>query len=118
MAKRVGIIYCKRIQDESCVGCAKCYKAANDRLHAFEGDEEIKIVFKCSCGDCPGLVLPKIGLQMTVIEKLGERIDELYFATCVEKAKSVMNCPMNLDTIREKLANSLQIPVNVGTHQL
>jgi hypothetical protein len=37
MAKKIGIVYCKRIQDQSCVGCAKCYKAVNDGLFAFEG---------------------------------------------------------------------------------
>ncbi len=116
MARKVGIIYCQRIQDQSCIGCAKCYKAANNRMHAFEGDEDVDIVFKTGCGDCPGLVLPKMGLQMTVIEKLGEKVDEVYFATCVQKAKAVMNCPMNLDVIKAKLEETLKVPVKVGTH--
>jgi predicted metal-binding protein len=116
MAKKVGIIYCKRIQDQSCIGCAKCYKAANDKKFAFEGQDDIKIVFKTSCGDCPGLVLPKVGLQMTVIEKLGEKVDEVYFATCVQKAKAVMSCPMNLDVIKAKMEETLKVPVTIGTH--
>jgi predicted metal-binding protein len=116
MAKNVGLIYCQRIQDISCIGCVKCYKAANDKLHAFAGDEDIRIVFKTSCGDCPGLVLPKMGLQMTVLEKAGEKVDEIYFSTCVEKAKAVMSCPMNLDTIKKKLEESCGVPVKIGTH--
>ena len=117
MSKNVGIIYCKRIQDQSCIGCAKCYKAVNDKKFVFEGDEDVRIVFKTSCGDCPGLVLPKVQLQMSVIEKLDEKVDEIYFATCIQKATAVMNCPMNLEGIKAKMEESFKIPVTVGTHQ-
>ncbi len=117
MAKKVGLIYCKRIQDQSCIGCAKCFKAVNDRKFAFEGEEDVQIVFKTSCGDCPGLVLPKVALQMSVIEKLGEKVDEVYFSTCVQKARAVMSCPMNLDVIKAKMEESLNVPVTVGTHE-
>jgi len=116
MAKKVGIIYCKRIQDQSCIGCAKCYKAVNDRLFAFAGEDEVRITFKTSCGDCPGLVLPKIQLQMGVLQNIGEKVDEIYFATCVQKATGIMNCPMNLKGIKAKMEESLGIPVKVGTH--
>ena len=116
MAKQIGIVYCKKIQDQSCIGCAKCYKAVNDKLFAFEGEGDIRLVFKTSCGDCPGLVLPKLQLQMGVLEKLGETVDEIYFATCVKKATAVMNCPMNLEVIKTKMEESLGVPVGVGTH--
>ena len=46
MAKNIGIVYCKKIQDESCVGCAKCYKAVNEKTFAFEGETDVNIVFK------------------------------------------------------------------------
>ncbi len=114
--KNIGIIYCERIQDHSCIGCAKCYKAVNDKTFAFEGDDDYQIVFKTGCGDCPGLTLPRVQLQMTILEKLGVKLDELYFATCVKKAKAVMNCPLNLDGIKGKLEETLGIPVHVGTH--
>ncbi|HUT52981.1 MAG TPA: CGGC domain-containing protein [bacterium] len=118
MAKRIGIVYCKRIQDQSCIGCAKCYQAVNDGLFAFEGMGDVRIVFKTGCGDCPGLVLPKLQLQMSVLEHLGEKVDEIYFATCVKKAKAVMNCPMNLDGIKAKMEEMFKFPVKVGTHDL
>jgi predicted metal-binding protein len=116
MTKKVGLIYCKRIQDQSCIGCAKCYKAVNDKKFVFEGKDDVQIVFKTSCGDCPGLVLPKAQLQMTVLEKLGEKVDEIYFSTCVQKAKAVMSCPMNLDVIKAKMEESFRVPVTIGTH--
>lgn len=116
MAKNIGIIYCKRIQDQGCVGCAKCYKAINDKTFAFEGEGDLRIVFKTSCGDCPGLVLPKFQLQMGVIQGLGETVDEVYFATCVKKATGLMNCPMNLDGIKAKIEEQFGVQVKVGTH--
>jgi predicted metal-binding protein len=118
MARRIGIIYCERIQDTSCVGCAKCYKAVNERSFAFEGDEAVEIVFMTGCGDCPGLVLPRIELQQIVLEKLDIGFDELYFGTCVKKAKTLMNCPMNIDGITTKLEEIYKVPVHMGTHDL
>ena len=60
LAKRIGMIFCERIQDASCIGCAKCYKSVNENTFAFEDQGEVRIVFKTSCGDCPGLVVPKV----------------------------------------------------------
>jgi len=116
MAKNIGIIYCKRIQDQSCIGCAKCYKAVNDKIFAFEGEDDVKVVFKTSCGDCPGLVLPKLQLQMAILDNLDETVDEIYFGTCVKKAAAVMNCPMNVEGITAKATEMFDIPVTMGTH--
>ncbi len=117
MARKVGLIYCQRIQDHSCVGCAKCYKAASDKLYAFSKfDDDVQIVFKTTCGDCPGLALPRVELQMTVLGKLEQTVDEIYFATCVKKATALMNCPMNLAGIKKKMEATYGIPVHVGTH--
>jgi len=118
VARNVGIIYCKRIQDHSCVGCAKCYKAANEKLFAFEGEEDVNVVFKCDCGDCPGLVLPKVELQLLVLDKLDVSVDEIYFATCVKKATGMMNCPMNLEQVKGMMETKFGTPVFVGTHDL
>ena len=118
MAKRIGIVYCKKIQDESCVGCAKCYKAVNDKKFAFEKEsDDVRVVFKTSCGDCPGLVLPKIQLQMMVIGELETGVDEIYFGTCVKKAHLMMNCPMNIEGIKAKLEEVYKKPVHIGTHE-
>jgi len=54
---------------------------------------------------------------MLVLDKLGVSLDAVYFATCVKKAKAMMNCPMNLDGIKTKLAETLGVPVHVGTHE-
>ena len=117
MTRNVGIIYCQRIQDASCIGCAKCYKAVREHDHAFaDVKDDIQVVFKTGCGDCPGLVLPRLELQMVVLEKLGLSVDDIYFGTCVKKATALMNCPMNLDGIEGKIKELFGLPVHVGTH--
>ena len=116
MARKIGMIYCKKIQDQSCIGCTKCYKAVNDKKFEFEGEDDVRIVFKTGCGDCPGLVLPKLQLQAAILETIGETFDEIYFGTCVKKASAVMNCPMNIDAIKAKIEEMFGVPVKVGTH--
>jgi len=118
MSRRIGIIYCERIQDASCVGCAKCYKAVNERLFAFADDDDVRVVFKTGCGDCPGLVLPHVDLQMMVLEALDVDVDAIYFGTCVHKARTAMGCPMDLDRLSPLIEAKLGIPVFVGTHDL
>ena len=73
-------------------------------------------MFKVGCGDCPGLVLPKLQLQMLVLDKLETGVDEIYFATCIKKAHGIMNCPMNLEGIKAKIEEVYKVPVKVGTH--
>jgi predicted metal-binding protein len=117
MTTRIGIVYCERIQDASCVGCSKCYKAVNERSFAFEQIEgDLEVVFKTGCGDCPGLVLPRIDLQKVVLDSLDTGFDAIYFGTCVKKATALMNCPMNIDGIAAKIEEKFQVPVHVGTH--
>ena len=38
--------------------------------------------------------------------------------TCVKKATAVMNCPMNIDGIRQKIPALFNLPTHVGTHDL
>ena len=117
MTRRIGIIYCERIQDTSCVGCAKCYKAVNSKTFAFEGlDEDVEIVFKTGCGDCPGLLLPRLDLQKLVLDSLDSGMDAVYLGTCVQKAKALMNCPMNVEGLSAKIQEKFGVPVFVGTH--
>ena len=118
MTTRIGIVYCHRIQDASCIGCAKCYKAINENLHAFEGEDDVRVVFKTSCGDCPGLVLPKLDLQAVVMDDLDVDVDALYFGTCVQKARSAMGCPMDVERLAPIIEGKLGVPVRVGTHEL
>ncbi len=117
MTTRIGIVCCERTQDASCVGCSKCCRAINGTSFAFEQIEgDLEVVFKTGCGDCPGLVLPRIDLQKIVLDSLDTGFDAIYFRTCVKTATALMNCPMNIDGIAAKIEEKLQVPVHVGTH--
>ncbi len=74
------------------------------------------MVFKTGCGDCPGLVVPKVDLQMTVLEAFDISVDEIYFGTCVKKATALMNCPMNVEGVTRVLEDKFGVPVQMGTH--
>jgi predicted metal-binding protein len=117
MVRRIGIVYCERVQDTSCVGCTKCYKAIAEKTFAFAGLEEpVQLVFKTGCGDCPGLVLPRLDLEKVVLDSLDLGFDALYFGTCVKKARALMSCPMNVEGISAKIEEKFGVPVIVGTH--
>jgi predicted metal-binding protein len=76
----------------------------------------VRVVFKTGCGDCPGLVVPRVDLQVTVLDGLGVGVDEIYFGTCVKKATGLMNCAMNVDGVTRVLEEKFGVPVHMGTH--
>jgi predicted metal-binding protein len=88
----------------------------NENTFEFEGAGDVRVVFKCTCGDCPGLVVPKVDLQMTVLDALDVKVDEIYFGTCVKKATALMNCPMNVDGVTKVMEEKFGVPVHMGTH--
>ena len=51
----VAILYCKKIQDHSCIACAKCHKAMSEKNGEYGRHDEIELVAMTDCGDCPGL---------------------------------------------------------------
>ena len=42
----VAILYCKRIKDHSCVGCAKCYKGMKEENGEFARHDEVNLTIK------------------------------------------------------------------------
>ena len=110
MAK-IAIIYCKRIKDHSCIGCAKCYKASAEKNGEFDRHDQIELVAMTDCGDCPGLVAPCANLLKEIARNPDRSIDTLHLGTCVklamETAFSAAIC------IAETIGNSYR-PVLVG----
>ncbi len=66
--KNVVLFCCKKIRDQSCIGCAKCFKAAQKGAGTF--GEPVSIIALTECGDCPGLVMPRVGLVRTILGAL------------------------------------------------
>src|SRR4030065_390041 len=50
---RIAVLYCKRIQDHSCIACAKCYKAMAEKNGEYARHDTIELVAMTGCGDCP-----------------------------------------------------------------
>ena len=113
---RIAILYCKRVKDHSCVACAKCYKGMRERNGEFGRHDEIELVAMTDCGDCPGLVVPRVKLLSEVTSSLDGGIDVLHLGTCVKLAMDTAECPIDLDRLGPILKSRFGVEVVLGTH--
>ncbi len=72
---RVVLVSCKRIHNPLCIACEKCLKAISTREGEFARfkDDELELVSIGNCGDCPGLILPKVTIgyvQLLIVPEL------------------------------------------------
>jgi predicted metal-binding protein len=115
MAK-IAIIYCKKIKDHSCIACAKCFKGMAEKNGEFARHDEIELVAMTDCGDCPGLVVPRVKLLKDVLPALGREVDCVHLGSCVKAACLTAQCPINLDKMKAMLESKFNVQVVVGTH--
>lgn len=115
MAK-IAVMYCKKVKDHSCIGCAKCYKAIEERNGEYARQNEIQLVAMTDCGDCPGLVVPRMKLLKEVGGNLDRDIEVLYLGTCVKLAMETAACPIDFDHLKPILENKFGVEVILGTH--
>ena len=115
MAK-IAIIYCKKIKDHSCVACAKCYKALAEKSAEFARYDEVELVAMTDCGDCPGLVVPRVNILKETVRNLDSRIDAVHLGTCVKSAMETAQCPIDADELKLHLEKKMKVPMVVGTH--
>ena len=115
MAK-IAILYCKRIKDHSCIACAKCYKGMAEKNGEFSQHQDIELVAMTDCGDCPGLVVPKVKLLSEITKNLDRSIQTLHLGTCVKLAIETAECPIDFDNLKTILENKFGIKVIMGTH--
>jgi len=114
---KVAIFYCKRIKDHTCIACAKCLKAAplkNGEFAKHTGD--VEIVAMTDCGDCPGLIMPRVPMIVKIVEGLGNQVDAVHFGACIMLAMEHGECPLDWDELKFKLVKKLNIPVLLGAH--
>ncbi len=115
---RVAILYCKKIQDHSCIACAKCHKGMAEyqgEFARYEGDE-IELVGMTDCGDCPGLTVPRVKLLKEVTDGLDRPFDVLHLGTCMKLASETADCPIDFDDLKLVLENKFGVEVVLGTH--
>jgi len=115
MAK-IAILYCKRIQDHSCIACAKCHKAIHEKKAEFSRYDDIDLVAMTDCGDCPGLVVPRVKLLMELTKSLDREIEVLHLGTCIKLAMETAECPIDYDDLKITLEKKFGIEVVLGTH--
>ena len=115
MAK-IAIIYCKRIQNHSCIACAKCYKGIQEKNAEFGRHEDIELVAMTDCGDCPGLVVPRVKLLKEVAKNLDRDFDTVHLGTCVKMAMETAACPIDYDDLKITLEKKFNVQVVLGTH--
>ena len=115
MAK-IAILYCKRIQDHSCIACAKCFKGMHEKNAEFGRHDEIELVAMTHCGDCPGLVVPRVKLLGELLKGLGREIETLHLGTCMKLAMETAQCPIDFDDLKITLEKKFNVEVVLGTH--
>ena len=113
---RIAILYCKRIQDHSCIACAKCFKAIEEKAAEFGRHDDIELVAMTDCGDCPGLAVPRVKLLSEVTKNLGREFDTLHLGTCMKLAMETAQCPIDFDELKPVLESKFGIKVVLGTH--
>ena len=114
---RVAIVGCKRIQDQLCIACEKCLKAIRMKDGEFARyDDDIELVALGNCGDCPGLIMPKVQLMTEIAEKIGTDFDVIHLGTCVVKAKNTAACPFDFEKITKLIKDNFGKEVVIGTH--
>lgn len=113
---RLAIFTCSKIRDINCVGCLKCFKASELKEGEFSRYDEVKIVAMAGCGDCPGLLMPKVGLVMEMADYMDRDVDAIHFGTCMVKANKTAACPIDMDKMKNMLESKYGKPVVIGTH--
>lgn len=115
---RIAILGCKRIQDQLCVACAKCLKGISTREGEFERykGQDVELVALGNCGDCPGLIIPKVKIMKEIMSVLDRDFDTLHLGTCVVKAKKTGQCPLDFDRVKALVKDNFGKEVVVGTH--
>ncbi len=117
MAK-IAIVGCKRIQDELCIACEKCLKAMSLREGEFARykDDQLELMALGNCGDCPGLIMPKVTLMNEIAGMLDREYDIIHLGTCVVKAKKTGQCPLDFEKVTKLMIENFNKEVVIGTH--
>ncbi len=114
--KKIAILYCKNIQDHSCIACAKCYKGIAEKHGEFAVHDEIELVAMTDCGGCPGLSVPRVKLIKEVTDNLKRPFDTIHLGTCMKLAMETAACPIDFEDLQVTLENKFGVKVILGTH--
>ena len=112
----VAILYCKRIKDHSCIGCAKCFKGIKEKNGEFAQHDEVELVAMTDWGDCPGLTVPRVKILTDVAKNMERPLEVVHLGTCVKAAINTAQCPINFDKLKATVEEKFGCEVVLGTH--
>ncbi|MFC1520981.1 CGGC domain-containing protein [Elusimicrobiota bacterium] len=115
MAK-IAVLYCKKVKDHSCIACAKCYKGMREKNGEYAQHDDIKLIAMTDCGDCPGLVVPRMKLLKEIAKNLDQDIEVVHLGTCMKLAMETAKCPIDFDELKILLEKKFGVRVVLGTH--
>jgi len=78
--------------------------------------DEIELVAMTDCGDCPGLVVPRMKLLTEISKNLGREIDAVHLGTCVKLAIQTAGCPIDFDSLKAIVQQKFGVEMVLGTH--
>ena len=113
---RIAVLYCRRIQDHSCIACAKCFKGMAEKNGEYAQHDNIELVAMTDCGDCPGLTVPRVKLLTELTKNLGRPIEVIHLGTCMKLAMDTAQCPIDFDELKTTLEKKFGVQVILGTH--
>lgn len=113
---KIAILYCKRIKDHSCIGCAKCFKGMAEKNAEFARHDTIEVCAMTDCGDCPGLTVPRVKLLKGLAQGMDRDFDVLHLGTCMKLAMETGECPIDFDDMKVTLESKFGVEVVLGTH--
>jgi predicted metal-binding protein len=82
----------------------------------FGRHDDIELVAMTDCGDCPGLVVPRMKLVNQIAHDLERPIDVVHLGTCVKLAMETAQCPIDFEKLKATLADKFNVDVVLGTH--
>ncbi len=113
---RIAVLYCKRIKDHSCIACAKCHKAMEEKNGEYGRHDTIELVGMTDCGDCPGLVVPRVKLLSEIAKNLERPIEKLHLGTCMKLAMETAGCPIDFEELKLTVEKKFGVELILGTH--
>jgi predicted metal-binding protein len=79
-------------------------------------DDDIEVIALTDCGDCPGLLMPRVTMVMGMLKDLDQTPDAIHLGTCVKMAMEHGECPLDPDELKLKIEGKVGKPLSVGTH--
>ncbi|MEJ2201367.1 MAG: CGGC domain-containing protein [Desulfuromonadaceae bacterium] len=98
---------------------------ALQKLKGFGPEEEkprvcqhprFELVAMTDCGDCPGLVVPRVKILSELTKNLERPLEVLHLGTCMKLAMETAGCPIVFEDLRETLTQKFGVKVVLGTH--